>query len=124
MRNIGVARNLRLQAPGRRNRSAIAADTPNLPVPSALQDEQETADQYARVVAHLCDLWRVVECKDRCQWIIQRRKKGGAERPWRGKGYFRTRAALLRACASFCGRIDPAALALLLTLPEHFGRSA
>lgn len=43
----------------------------------------ETADGYSRVVTHLCDGWRMIFCKDNNQWILQRRKKGGAERPWR-----------------------------------------
>lgn len=81
----------------------------------------ETADGYARVVARPCDGWRVIVCKDNVQWILQRRKKGGAERPWRAVGYFRTREALVRLCAASCWRMDPAAMAALTALPESFG---
>ena len=81
---------------------------------------QETYDAYHRLVAQLCDHHRVVTCKDAIQWILQRRKNGGAERPWRGAGYFLTRDALILASATLCGRIDPAAMAILLALPASF----
>ena len=76
---------------------------------------------YVGVIALLCPRHRVIECKEHVQWIVQRRKNGGAERPWRAVGYFRTRDALIQACATLCGRIDPAAMAILVALPSHFG---
>ena len=85
--------------------------------------QQETNDQYARVLTHLCATHRVITCPESIMWILQRRKKGGAERPWRAVGYYRTKAALIQACATLCGRIDPAAMAILLALPSHFGGS-
>jgi hypothetical protein len=66
----------------------------------------------------------VIVCKDAIQWALQQRKKGGAERPWRSVGYFRTRSALLRVSATLCSRIDPAALAILLALPDQIGGAA
>ena len=89
-----------------------------------LNPQQETADDYVGVLARFCDRHRVITCKDDIQWILQRRKRGGAERPWRGVGYFRTREALIRACASLCGRIDPSAMAILLALPAQIGGAA
>ena len=83
---------------------------------------QETADAYADVVAHLCSRHRVVVCKNAIQWILQYRKNGSAERPWRGVGHFRTRDALIRSCATLCGRIDPAAMANLLAPSATHGR--
>ncbi len=72
------------------------------------QDQNhETADGYIGVIAVLSDQWRVIVCKDAIQWILQRRKRGGAERPWRGSGYCRTRQALIRLCATSCGRDRP-----------------
>ena len=84
----------------------------------------ETSDAYACVTTQLCPRHRVIVCNDAIQWILQQRKKGGAERPWRGIGYFRTRDALLRVSATLCGRIDPAAMALLLALPDQIGGAA
>ncbi|NND16970.1 MAG: hypothetical protein HKN98_00175 [Silicimonas sp.] len=86
-----------------------------------LEAAHETAEAYVGVISQLCARHRVITCKDDLQWILQHRKNGGAERPWRGVGYFRTRNALIRVCATFCGRIDPAAIAVLAALPSHFG---
>jgi hypothetical protein len=33
----------------------------------------ETSDGYARLVGQLSPDWRVIECRDRLQWILQRR---------------------------------------------------
>jgi hypothetical protein len=86
-----------------------------------MSSKQETSDHYGGVIARLCPVHRVVTCRDDLQWIVQRRKKGGAERPWRGVGYVRTRDALIRVCASLCGRIDPHAMVILVTLPAQIG---
>ena len=114
-------RDLRLQGSDRESRQAIAANSRML---SNSGNHQETADQFRGLVALLCARHRVVVCKDDMQWILQRRKNGGAGRPWRGIGYFRTRKTLIRACASLYGRIDPSVLAILAALPDHIGRSA
>jgi hypothetical protein len=34
---------------------------------------RETADRYSGFIAQLNPDWRVVECRDRVQWILQRR---------------------------------------------------
>jgi len=52
---------------------------------------QETADDYGNVVLRLAENFRVIISKDDIQWILQRRAKGAAQRPWRSLGYFRTR---------------------------------
>jgi hypothetical protein len=113
-----MARGLKEQLPGKSERQAIAALTLK---PFTSGTHQETSDAYSGVVACLCDHHRVITCGDRIQWIVQRRKAGGAERPWRGLGYFRTRDALIRSCATLCGRIDPSAMAILMALPSHIG---
>ncbi|WP_050930102.1 hypothetical protein [Aestuariivita boseongensis] len=82
---------------------------------------QETSDHYARVVVRLCPRHRVIVCKDNIQWILQRRKNGGGEWPWRALGYFRTRDALIRLSASLCSRVDPSAMVALSALPELIG---
>jgi hypothetical protein len=82
---------------------------------------QETSDIYEGVVTKLDDTHRVIVCRDGIQWITQRRKAGGADRLWRGLGYFRTRKALIRACATLCERADPGAMSILLALPDVIG---
>jgi hypothetical protein len=93
-------------------------------IPELQTSHRETSDTYHGVITHLCARHRVIACKDGLQWILQQRKKGGAERPWRGVGYFRTREALVRVSATLCGRIGPSALAILAALPDVIGRSA
>lgn len=56
--------------------------------------------------AYLTDDLRVIACKNNIQWILQRRKNGGAERPWISKGYFRTRKALMRVGAGLKAPTD------------------
>ena len=117
--------------PGLGCRSAEAACNPN-PKPCHRKQfatstfaatTHETSDAWGKVVAHPAPGWRVIVCRDDLQWIIQRRKNGGAERPWRALHYCRTRKALLRLCASLCGQIDPNASATLEALPEVIGRA-
>ena len=81
----------------------------------------ETSDLYHGLVAQLTPDLRVVECKDGIQWIIQRREKGHAKRPWRGLAYCTTRAALLRLGGGLEPRVDPEAWASLEALPERMG---
>ena len=85
---------------------------------------QETSDIYEGVVTKLDDTHRVIVCRDGIQWITQRRKSGGAERPWRGLGYFRTRKALIRACALLECEIEPSVMSLLAELPDVIGGAA
>ena len=82
----------------------------------------ETSDDYGGVVAQLSPEWRVIVCRDGLQWVLQRRKNGGAERPWRARHYCRTRRALVRLCASVCWPVDPDAQAALQRLPVQIGR--
>ncbi len=117
-----LARNLSQQEPGRGKRHATAACT--LHIGRRPARHHYSADDYSGIVARLSASHRVITCKDQIQWIVQRRdgERHGRAR-WAGVGYFLTRAALLRASRTLCARIDPAALAALAALPEHFGRA-
>jgi hypothetical protein len=81
----------------------------------------ETADDYDRIVVQLNPRWRIVECRDRIQWILQRR--GSPEKArrddWRGRSYCRTSEALCRCTREHAGPIDPTAAAVLAALPER-----
>ena len=72
----------------------------------------ESSDNYPHIVSMLSSGTRVIECRDRQQWIIQRR----IGREWRNKLYFRDKAALLRHCRPKTAR--------LLALPKRFGADA
>jgi hypothetical protein len=81
----------------------------------------ESADTYSGLVVQLSADWRVVECRDSQQWILQRRGSPKMSRrdDWRGRSYCRTRGALIRCTREYAGATDPAALAILAWLPER-----
>ena len=82
----------------------------------------ETSDGYVGQVVQVCDRWRVITCRDHLQWILQRRDAQRSGQPrWTGVRYFQTREALVRTCRTLCERVDPAAMAMLLALPERIG---
>ncbi len=85
------------------------------------ETHHETGDLYHGIVAQLAPNFRVVECRDGIQWIIQRREKGTAQRPWRGVSFCGTRAALLRLCGALELAFDPVEWAKLEALPERMG---
>ena len=64
----------------------------------------ESYDDYPRIVARLNDRWRIIECRDRVQWILQKRT---AEARWTGRSYCRTAEALRRCCREERIEIDP-----------------
>ena len=72
--------------------------------------QQETADQYLRIVAILNDRWRVIVCRGGFQWVLQRKdaQRSGQTR-WAGRSYFTTRTALMRVSRALCGVLEPAA---------------
>jgi hypothetical protein len=81
----------------------------------------ETADGYCGFVAQLNPDWRVVECRDRIQWILQRRGSPKMSRrdDWRGRSYCRTSQALNRSAREYAGAVDPAAAGILGALPAR-----
>jgi hypothetical protein len=54
---------------------------------------------------------RVIECKDRLQWILQRRRPNGR---WVDLGYFRNRDVLIARCG-----MTATAIEVLRALPEY-----
>jgi hypothetical protein len=81
----------------------------------------EKADHYAGLVVQLNANWRVVECHDRIQWILQRRSSPKMSRrdDWRGRSYCRTSQALIRSAREYAGAVDPAAAVILSALPAR-----
>lgn len=79
----------------------------------------ETADDYCGLVVQINADWRVIECRDRIQWILQRR--GSPKKPrrndWRGRSFCRSREALIRCTREYVGPIDPGIAAFLAALP-------
>lgn len=83
---------------------------------------REAADDYDLVVAVLNENWRIIECRDRIQWILQHRGSPEKSRKddWRGRSYCRTAEVLRQRAHQHAGRIDASALERLLSLPERF----
>jgi hypothetical protein len=81
----------------------------------------ESDDSHPHIVAVLNRGWRVIECRDGIQWILQRRNRAEtiARHAWRGRSYCRTREALIRCCDEHAGQIDRAARPRLVALPER-----
>jgi hypothetical protein len=77
----------------------------------------ESADEYPSVVTVLAERWRVIECSDGIQWIVQYRAsaKTYATSRWVGRSWCTTREALMRRCIRFCGSARG-----LDRLPERF----
>ena len=84
----------------------------------------ESADNYGRVVARLNARWRVVECPHRLQWILQRvaGTETNATSRWENRSFCGTRDALLRCSREHAGAVNPAAAAILASLPERIER--
>lgn len=84
-----------------------------------VSDNRESADDYGHVVAWLNPRWRVIECKDGIQWIIQQRDAETVAAPrWRSKAYHRTRDTLIDAAKLRAGWIDEVAHTILAALPR------
>ena len=92
------------------------------PQPRQAQDHHESADGYAGLVARLSDRHRLIRCRHGLQWILQgRRGERRGRARWAALGYFRTRAALIRASHALHDAPDPEALAILDRLPARIG---
>lgn len=86
-----------------------------------MQSHREGDDAYRKGVVRFNEHWRVIECRDGIQWILQFARKNARRIEWRGRGYCRTKAALIRASAASAGEIDGNAMAILEALPEWIG---
>ena len=80
----------------------------------------EESDNYPNLVARLGDVWRIIECRDGIQWILQRRagKRHGQPR-WEGRYFCRTRDGLAACVRELVG---PEAVNALGSLPAHIER--
>ena len=101
---------------------AIADSFQTLAANRVQRQHHETADTYVGLIVQLNEQWRVIVCKDGIQWILQRRdaQRSGQAR-WTGASYNCDQSSLIRVSRILCGRIDPAAMAVLEALPEWIG---
>jgi hypothetical protein len=91
--------------------------TPRLWTRKRERPELESYDEYFRVITRLDEKTRVVECKDRIQWIVQRLKvSSGGQRVWAGVSFCRSKEALLRCVREWV----PGEHRALAALPDWF----
>jgi hypothetical protein len=81
------------------------------PATLATRHLREYEDTYPRVIARLDSKTRIVECRDRVQWIVQKRSGNR----WRGVSFHRDRDVLIERC----GPMSRGALTALRALPPH-----
>ncbi|MHA6690554.1 hypothetical protein [Devosia sp. A449] len=82
---------------------------------------REKDEHYHRVVAVLNEKWRVIECCDGIQWIVQRRDKSTktlATPRWRSVSYPRCREGVFAALTWLKIDTSDAAMARLVALPD------
>ena len=94
---------------------------PRSSVPFCVSSREES-DDYPTIIARLNNGWRVIECRDGVQWILQRRagKRYGQPR-WQSRCYCRTRDGLTARVRELAGELDANALAILEGLPDRIG---
>jgi hypothetical protein len=99
------------------NSSPVAAppeDAFAAPIRLPATSKRETDQDYASVIVYLNDRCRVIECADRIQWIIQRRRG----QQWLGVSFHRSRDVLIERSGA-----TGEALAVLNALPERYDGS-
>jgi hypothetical protein len=91
--------------------------------PAAPTTNREEADDYRRVVVVLNSDWRIIECRDGIQWILQRRSGERRGQPrWTSRKYNRSKRSLIDNVNRFAGEINPAAREVLDGLPDWMGQ--
>lgn len=73
----------------------------------------ESYDEYPYVVADLGKGWRVIECADDTQWILQRKTTNRGRTQWDSHSFCRTKSALLQ-----CLRVEPSPT--IEALPDRY----
>jgi hypothetical protein len=70
-----------------------------------VENVPEKSNAYTPVVI-LNKGWRIIECRDGIQWILQKRKGQYEGRPrWAGESYCRSKSALLRCVRDKAGEV-------------------
>jgi hypothetical protein len=84
-----------------------------------LENNREESQSYRTIVATLNADWRVIECRDGIQWILQRRAGNRHGEPrWEGRSYCWNKKNLLGRVRALVGESDAIELAILDMLPE------
>jgi hypothetical protein len=79
----------------------------------------EREDSYSKVVVTLAPRWRIIECRNAEQWIIQHRSAEPLDRgKWLGVSYIVSRDKLIELSTSLRLLSEPSKRAVLEALPS------
>ena len=79
---------------------------------------RERDDSYDKVILQLAPRWRIIECRNAEQWIIQKRSAEPLDRgKWTGVSYVVSRDKLIELSASLGLLSEPSKRAVLEALP-------
>ena len=85
-----------------------------------VQDLNESFNDYPHVIGYLGDSWRVIECRDGVQWVLQKRirlSNSMKQDCWRGRSFCRSKEALLRCIQKKVG-LDKSGDERFMVLPN------
>ena len=81
---------------------------------------RERDDSYGKVVLQLASRWRIIECRNAEQWIIQKRSAEPLDRgKWTGVSYVVSRNKLIELSARLGLLSEPSKRAVLEQLPSR-----
>ena len=80
---------------------------------------RESDDSYTNIILQLAPRWRIIECRNAEQWIIQKRSAEPLDRgKWTGVSYVVSRDKLIELSASLGLLSEPSKRAVLEVLPS------
>ena len=80
---------------------------------------REGADSYHKVIVQLAQRWRIIQCRNAEQWIIQKRSAEPLHQGvWRSVSYVVSRDKLIKLSASLGLLSEPSKRAVLEALPS------
>jgi hypothetical protein len=80
---------------------------------------RERDDSYSNVILQLAPRWRIIECRNAEQWIIQKRTAEPLDRgKWTGVSYVVSRDKLIELSTSLGLLSEPSRRAVLEALPS------
>jgi hypothetical protein len=87
--------------------------------PLYITSHRERDDNYQSVIVQLDPRWRIIECRDAIQWIIQKRSAEPSHSgEWRGDSYVVSRDALIELSVKRGLLSEPSLRAVLEALPS------
>ena len=87
--------------------------------PAYNTSHRERDDRYTQVILQLAPRWRIIECRNAEQWIIQKRSAEPLHQGvWRSVSYVVSRDKLIELSASLGLLSEPSKRAVLEALPS------